>query len=194
MKILSNSSIWNWNGRVGRLSYFVNYCLFLSTLNGLISGFIQLVFSDNIAVQLALIVANALVFLVILCNGMFKRIHDFGASALRVCLKWYGIPILLVLLGSVMMALSDDNLNPLYIAGALATLISALIVVVFPFYLMFRAGDAEANKYGEPEVEIRNLKAKIALSILFFIATLILAVANAAVLAQASFGSSNLVL
>lgn len=83
-----------------------------------------------------------------------------------------------------MMALSDDNLNPLYIAGALATLISALIVVVFPFYLMFRAGDAEANKYGEPEVEIRNLKAKIALSILFFIATLILAVANAAVLAS----------
>lgn len=184
MKILSNSSIWNWQGRVGRLSYFVNYCLFLSTLSSLISSFFQLVFFGNIAVQLALIVANALVFLVILCNGMFKRIHDFGASAFRVCLKWYGIPILLVLLGSVMMALSDDNLNPLYIAGALATLISALIVVVFPFYLMFRAGDAQANMYGEPEVEIRNLKAKIALSILFFIATLILAVANAAVLAS----------
>ena len=150
----------------------------------MISGFIQLAFFDNIAAQLALIVANALVFLVILCNGMFKRIHDFGASALRVCLKWYGIPILLVLLGSVMMALSDDNLNPLYIAGALATLISAIIVVVFPFYLMFRAGDAEANKYGEPEVEIRNLKAKIALSILFFIGLLVLAVVNAAMLAS----------
>lgn len=150
----------------------------------MISGFIQLAFFDNIAAQLALIVANALVFLVILCNGMFKRIHDFGASALRVCLKWYGIPILLVLLGSVMMALSDDNLNPLYIAGALATLISAIIVVVFPFYLMFRAGDAEANKYGEPEVEIRNLKAKIALSILFFIGSLVLAVVNAAMLAS----------
>lgn len=83
-----------------------------------------------------------------------------------------------------MLAFSDDNLNPVYIAGALATLIAAVIVIVFPFYLMFRAGDAEANKYGEPEVEIRNLKAKIALSILFFIATLILAVANAAVLAS----------
>ena len=143
--------------------------LSLSTLGSLISSFFQLVFFGNIAVQLALIVANSLVFLVILCNGMFKRIHDFGASALRVCLKWYGIPIFLVLLGSVMMALSDDNLNPLYIAGVLATLISALIVVVFPFYLMFRAGDVGANKYGEPEVEIRNLKAKIVLSILFFI-------------------------
>ena len=184
MKILYNSSIWNWNGRCGRLSYFVNYCLFLSTLSSLISSFIQLVFFGNIAVQLALIVANALVFLVILCNGMFKRIHDFGESAPRACLKWYGIPILLVLLGGVMLAISDDNLNPLYIAGALATLISAIIVIVFPFYLMFRAGDAGANKYGEPEVEIRNLKAKIALSILFFIGSRVLAVVNSAMLAS----------
>ena len=175
MKILSNSSIWNWNGRVGRLSYFVNYCLFLSTLNGLISGFIQLV----------LIIANALVFLVVFCNGMFKRIHDFGESAPRACIKWYGIPIVLMFFGGAMMAFAADNLrSPVYIVGGVLLLISVLILIVFPFYLMFRAGDAQANMYGEPEVEIRNLKAKIALSILFFIATLILAVANAAVLAS----------
>ena len=148
----------------------------------MISGFIQLVFFDNIAAQLALIVANALVFLVIFCNGMFKRIHDFGVSAVRACFVWYGIPILLVLLGSVMMAFAGDSLNPAYIAGVLAILISALIVVVFPFYLMFRAGDAGANRYGEPEVEIRNLKAKIALSILFFVGAIATGAANAFVL------------
>ena len=27
-KILNNSSIWSWKGRVGRLNYFVNFCLF----------------------------------------------------------------------------------------------------------------------------------------------------------------------
>lgn len=122
MKILAKTSIWTWDGRIGRLSYFVNYWLFLSSLSMLLSSLIQLAFATIPTLQLALITVLNLVFLVIGCNGMFKRMHDYGVSAVPECLKWWGIPFVLLIAGALMLGLCGANPSTKIVGAGLVML------------------------------------------------------------------------
>ena len=178
MKILAKTSIWTWDGRIGRLSYFVNYWLFLSSLSTLLSSLVQLAFATIPTLQLALITVLNLVFLVIGCNGMFKRMHDYGVSAVPECLKWWGIPFVLVIAGLLMLGICGANPSTKIVGGGLVIL-AVVMALVFPFYVLLRPGESEPNIYGEPEIKVQNTQAKVVLTILFFITSSMLTLGNA---------------
>lgn len=178
MKILAKTSIWTWDGRIGRLSYFVNYWLFLSSLSMLLSSLVQLAFATIPTLQLALIAVLNLVFLVIGCNGMFKRMHDYGVSAVPECLKWWGIPFVLLIAGMLMLGLCGVSPSTKIVGGGLVIL-AVVMGLVFPFYVLLRPGESEPNKYGESEIKVQSTQAKVVLTILFFITSFMLALVNA---------------
>lgn len=156
----------------------MNYWLFLSSLSMLLSSLVQLAFATIPTLQLALIVILNLVFLVIGCNGMFKRMHDYGVSPVPECLKWWGIPFVLLIMGMLMLGFCGINPSTKIVGGGLVILASVM-GIVFPFYVLLRPGESESNKYGESEVKVQNTQAKVALTILFFITSFMLALVNA---------------
>ena len=109
---------------------------------------------------------------------MFKRMHDYGVSAVPECLKWWGIPFVLLIIGMLMLGLCGINPSTKIVGGGLVILASVM-GIVFPFYVLLRPGESEPNKYGEPEVKIQGTQAKVALTILFFITSFMLALVNA---------------
>lgn len=144
----------------------------------LLSSLIQLAFATIPTLQLALIAVLNLVFLVIGCNGMFKRMHDYGVSAVPECLKWWGIPFVLLIAGALMLGLCGANPSTKIIGGGLVML-AFIMCLVFPFYVLLRPGESESNKYGESELKVQNPQAKVVLTILFFTTSFMLALVNA---------------
>lgn len=151
----------------------MNYALFFSSLSALISGLIRLAFATIPSLQLALIAVLNLVFFVIGCNGMFKRMHDYGASAVSECIKWWGIPFFLLIVGALLVL--PCGMPGLRTVGCGLAILGIVMGIVFPFYLMLRPGEEGDNQYGEPEVAVSNTREKVALSILFLITGIMLA-------------------
>ena len=171
-KILNNSSIWLWNGRVGRLNYFVNFCLFFQSIVVLFmfpfKGSCMNLESVNWYVILLVYLPLWVISTYAGCCGLAKRVHDFNMTLFKYSL-WFLLPIAFAFVAVVLAVISKQNemkylFLPVFIFGVLAV----ISFWIWGLYPLFKKGNLAENRFGFPDNKVKYLWIKVVFAVVVY--------------------------
>ena len=171
-KILNNSSIWLWNGRVGRLNYFVNFYLFFQSI--VVLFMFPFKFSNmnlgsvNWYVILLVFLPLWVISTYAGCCGLAKRVHDFNMTLLKYSL-WFLLPISFIFVAAVLTVISQQyEIKYLFLPVIVLGLLAVVSLWIWGLYPLFKKGDIAENRFGIPDNKVKYLWIKVVFAVVVY--------------------------
>ena len=172
-KILNNSSIWSWNGRIGRLNYFVNFCLFFQSIVVLFmcpfKGSNVDLGSVNWYAILFVYLPLWVISTYVGCCGLAKRVHDFNMTLLKYSL-WFLLPIAFAVIAVILVIISQQNeMKYLFLPVLVFGVLSVISLWIWGLYPLFKKGNLAENRFGIPDNKVKYLWIKVVFAVVVYV-------------------------